>query len=188
MFIWVIAVSVAIAVLRGGNFRSIPDFKGLWVPPLAMASQLAALIAPGSVLGVVLISSSYALLVWFTALNLSHTGLRLVLLGILLNFLVIGANGGRMPALPAAAERAGVDMTTVMAGRGHKHVVMTEQTRLAFLGDVIPLVTPINRIISIGDVFVMAGSFLLVQEIMGRPLTFSQPGERHITSSFRERR
>lgn len=85
-------------------------------------------------------------------------------------FLVMFFNSGRMPvSLEAAA--AILDPSYVHALKDSlyaKHTVLNESTRLAFLGDIIPLTTPYPRdqVVSIGDVLMNIGIFIFIQELL----------------------
>ncbi len=49
-----------------------------------------------------------------------------------------------------------------------KHQLMTETTRLKFLGDIIPIriYDPLIKIISLGDIFISLGIIVFFQETM----------------------
>lgn len=84
--------------------------------------------------------------------------LYLVLLGLLLNTLVIFANGGHMPVSVEALKRAGVEgWEEILKNRSDAvHSLLDETTRLPFLGDVIPL-PPLRKAASLGDLLILAG-------------------------------
>lgn len=84
--------------------------------------------------------------------------LYLVLWGLLLNTLVILANGGHMPVSPDALKRAGIEgWEELLKNRGDAvHSLLDESTRLPFLGDVIAL-PPLRKAVSPGDLFILAG-------------------------------
>lgn len=84
--------------------------------------------------------------------------LYLVLLGLFLNTLVIFANGGHMPVSLAALERAGIaEFASLLRTKGDAvHALLDENTRLPFLGDVIPL-PPLRKVVSPGDLFILLG-------------------------------
>jgi hypothetical protein len=88
-----------------------------------------------------------------------------ILLGGLLNAAVIAANG-RMPYSESAVRAAGgsaADRTDAL--RSLKYSVVGQQTRLAWLGDVIP-VGPLHKVISIGDVVLLLGIAALIASTM----------------------
>jgi Family of unknown function (DUF5317) len=86
----------------------------------------------------------------------------LIVLGALSNGLAIAANG-RMPYAPQAAVRAHLPATVA----GPKNQPAGDGTRLAVLGDVIPL-PPLNKVISVGDLLIAAGVSAAVAVAMRR--------------------
>ncbi len=101
-------------------------------------------------------------------------GAVVVGVGVLLNFLVIAANGGSMPVDRALAQRAGNDALVKLLDSPTytRHEPVTEGTRLRALGDVVALPTLIPRPKffcpgSIGDVFVTVGACWLLLAGMG---------------------
>lgn len=158
MFIAVaIVAGVLIGLLRGGRFENLGEatFR-LW--PLLILGVVVQGIAAFSTEGAVaLILGSYALLLLFTALNLQHAGMGVVFVGIALNVLVIGANGG-MPVRAEAIVAAGivdhdeVDSLTF----GAKRHLETPDDRLTLLGDTIP-VPVAQEVLSFGDLAMSVG-------------------------------
>lgn len=115
---------------------------------------------------------TYGFLVFVLINNIKSKGFPLILLGIMLNFIVIMANGGRMPV-----DISGIDpilfrekIDFLKAGKDLVHAVMDETTSLKFLGDIIHLKKPypMPKTLSIGDIFMMLGVFLFVQNQMLR--------------------
>ncbi|PZA08901.1 MULTISPECIES: DUF5317 domain-containing protein [unclassified Meiothermus] len=116
-----------------------------------LSPELAGPIAKVSVLAFV----GYGLL-----RNLHLKSLWFVWLGLLANTLVILANGGHMPVSAAALRQAGLGHLEPALRNAYDavHVLMHEQTRLWFLGDVIPVQFKILRnVMSLGDVLLMLG-------------------------------
>jgi hypothetical protein len=99
---------------------------------------------------------SFVLLMIMVVLNRSARGMWIVGLGVLMNFVVIAANGG-MPVLAGAAEVAsGFTVTNPDLSGTFKHVILDESSRLTFFADVIPLrLGGIGEVISLGDVFLL---------------------------------
>lgn len=150
-------VAAAIAVVRGGSLERLGATRFRWLPLLfgALALQLVfALWEPGwlseaGALAVVL--GSIVGVAVFLTINGHLPGTLLAALGLSLNVLVIGLNGA-MPVSSEAARIAGTDPPEI---GGIKHELMTEDTELHLLGDVIPI--PRWSVISIGDVILAAG-------------------------------
>jgi hypothetical protein len=125
---------------------------------------------------IVLDYSSYALIfsymvlilaVWY---NKQLKGMNIIILGIILNFAVIIANGGHMPVLLSSLYRVGLDDFALILKEGSyvTHTLITEKTLGAFLADVIPLPSPLPdpSVISFGDFLMFCGVFSLIQNAM----------------------
>jgi hypothetical protein len=146
---------------RPGGFARI-RVGGLWLLVGAAVVQVAAAVwAPAEQLWFLLALLVTAVLAgWFVGRNLAVPGVGLMGLGLLLNGVVIALNGG-MPVSAAAADRAGADWLQAV-GDG-VHLPAGAGTRLAWLGDVVPVADPLHReVVSVGDVLVAAGVALLV--------------------------
>ncbi len=91
---------------------------------------------------------------------LARTPLRIAALGVGLNLLVIGANGGYMPRSTEASAAVGRPIDTVADGQRLANVgVLSDSTRLPWLGDVLPEPQwlPLSNVLSVGDVLLAAG-------------------------------
>ena len=86
--------------------------------------------------------------------------LRIAALGVGLNLLVIGVNGGYMPRSSDASEAIHRPVLTIADGQRATNIsVMSDTTQLPWLGDVLPLPDwlPLSNVLSIGDVLVAGG-------------------------------
>ncbi len=87
-----------------------------------------------------------------------------------MNFLVIAANGGRMPvskeALLTAGQRGLLDF--LRQDTSLDHVLLNESTRLPLLGDILalPEFFPRAAAFSLGDAFMMVGIVILVHSYL----------------------
>ena len=99
--------------------------------------------------------ATYVVAVVFLALNRSIPGLRLVVLGTVLNVVAITSNGGIMPASPSAVARAGLDQPEEF-----RNSQPVDDPRLLALGDVfaIPAGWPLANVFSVGDVVLVLGT------------------------------
>jgi Family of unknown function (DUF5317) len=98
----------------------------------------------------------------FCARNLRVVGLPLVTTGLVLNALVVVANGS-MPVSATAAARAGVSIRQIASGEDPRHSVARAATTWRILGDVIPVPLPVRpEVVSPGDMLVAAGLAELV--------------------------
>jgi Family of unknown function (DUF5317) len=163
---------VASVPLAGGRLARLTDIRlrATWSVLLSVAIQVAIVsVVPGGshAVHVALHLFSYALAGWFLIANRHVRGLAVVALGAGLNVLAIAANGGVMPAdagalrIAGLAERAGFNNSALLA---HPH--------LAFLGDVIPIPGPwpIGNVLSVGDLIIFAGAFLVLHLTCGSRL------------------
>jgi hypothetical protein len=140
-----------------------------------------------------LIACSYATLVVGVSVNLRYLGFRLLLVGLLLNAIVIGANGWRMPIDPIALERTGYrwpesgssdlypEDTQSLPERAIRSIKAPKQAVLARadttlwqLADVIPI-APARRVVSPGDCFVYLGTATAIWEIGRRAFRIREP-------------
>ncbi len=110
--------------------------------------------------------------------------MKLIGLGLLLNFAVIMLNGGFMPITPEALIQTGYDSYAPQLETGYrvartKNIVMEPgEARLWFLSDilVLPRPFPIPSVVSVGDVVIAAGVFFFLREPMFRkaPVSLTQ--------------
>lgn len=129
-----------------------------------------------------LVPLAHALLLPFLLRNLSFWGIRLILLGLLLNLTAMAANGGLMPVESSTVEAVGRhDVGELQVGSpvpGSKNVLLArEDVRLRELSDilVVPLPRPFTRAISVGDVLVFAGVAIAFSEVVRRNWAWKNP-------------
>jgi hypothetical protein len=179
----VIFLALAIAVLRGGRLVNLGDIelKAWWLLFLALGLQAGTRLLPDESwsewVGVAMVLFSYILLMILVALNRTAPGMWIVGLGVLMNFVVIAANGG-MPVLAGAAEVAsGFTVTDPDLTGTFKHVPLDESSHLTFFADVIPLrFAGIGEVISLGDVFLALGLGVFLEHELRRPRRFFKRG------------
>jgi hypothetical protein len=133
-----------------------------WLVPAALALQvgITTLFPEGRPsLHAALHLVSYALAGAFVLANRRVPGVLVLALGGLLNLVAIAANGGTMPAWPAAMAVAGVD-----PGPGFANAGAVAHAHLLFLGDVIPVPGPhpLANVLSAGDLLIFAGLLRLL--------------------------
>ena len=102
------------------------------------------------------------------AANRRVPGMALTALGAALNLLAITANGGVMPASPAALAAAGLPVDEA----GFQSSTAVDGPQLAFLGDVfaIPASWPLSNVFSVGDVLIGVGLAWGMHRICGSRL------------------
>ncbi|MCM3693250.1 DUF5317 domain-containing protein [Neobacillus niacini] len=173
-----IIISIIVGLFRKGNLRAFSqlNLKWGWVFPLLLLVQLTVFMLQNNSEFLGQLSGSIYILVYmigllFLFLNRKNPGFILIFIGVFLNFLVMGVNGGRMPVSVESA--AVLDPSYIEALKESlyaKHTMLTSTTHLGFLGDVIPISDPYPRtqIISIGDIIMNIGIFIFIQYIMVR--------------------
>ncbi len=161
-----ILVVVATVPLTGGRLAALSGL-GVRAPALvfgALAAQILVVnvlpdAAPAPVLAAAHLGT-YAPAVAFLWVNRRVPGLWLLGAGGLSNLAAISANGGVMPASPAALAAAG------MSSQGGQFVNSgaVEGARLAWLGDVfaVPAGWPLANVFSVGDVVLVVGLAVLL--------------------------
>lgn len=178
----VLLISIVMALVRGGRLLNLSEVKLRAWPLLLLGfgMQVAADRIPvdrswSHDTAVTLVILSFIPLITIAWLNRHEAGMWLVGLGVFMNFTVIAVNGG-MPVLPEAASLGlGRDITAIDFDALSKHVLLDEGTRLAFLGDVIP-VRVLRNVISLGDVFLAIGLGVFVEDQMRRPVRWFKHG------------
>ena len=169
----VLAVALAVGWTRGGSLTRLGS-----LPLRRRRLVVAALIAQlgGSVIGGPFhplgLLLSAGLVVAFLSLNRGIRGTGLVALGLLANALVVVANGA-MPVSADAAGRAGIGTQDLLTGADPRHEIEDADTRLAVLGDRIPVPLPLRpEVVSLGDVLVAAG----LGQLVAMGMTAGSPG------------
>ena len=140
----------------------LPQFFVFYLP--ATREQLPDELASGSLI------VSQILLLIFAWFNRRLNGMRLLIVGLVLNLAVISANGGGMPISPETASRLAPSsivhsyQSGERFGHGKDVLLLPGDTRLEWLGDrfVPPDWFPYQFAFSMGDVLISVGVFLLL--------------------------
>lgn len=157
------AAILAVGYLLGGRLRNVADLQLRW-PALALIGlALQFITGPGDTIPLACLYLSFVLLIVFTVANIRVFGFPLILAGVLCNLLVIGTNGG-MPVSGHALEASdqGQFLGDLENNPYPKHHLATEDDILRFLGDVIPVPTPVAQAISLGDILTYGGVGLVI--------------------------
>ena len=164
-----VVLAVLTVPLAGGKLVALADVRLRLVPLLFTALFVQIAITAvftdwNDTLLRALHLASYVLLGVFLWANRRITGIPLVALGGLCNVLAIVANGGVMPAGPAAVRSAGISATNEFVNSG-----VQTNPRLLFLGDIwsIPEGWPFANVFSIGDVIIAIGVAIVIHAICG---------------------
>jgi hypothetical protein len=172
-----ILLSLIIGFIRRGTLKGLAELtlKFGWVFPILLGIQIGVFLLQGRVewleqLSGFLFIVIYVLGLFFLWVNRSNKGFILLFIGVCLNFIVMALNGGRMPvSYEAAAFALDPYYTEILKdGLYGKHTMLTESTKLGFLGDIIPITSPYpkSQVISIGDVVMNIGVFIFIQHLM----------------------
>ena len=121
---------------------------------------------------------SYIVLIGFVTLNLRRIGISIIGIGLLMNFIVISANGGLMPVTPETLARGDFpdDVTVGQWVSGSKDVLLErDDVRLWALGDRYVFDSgPVTLAYSVGDAFILAGLFVFVAEMVSPRISRKQ--------------
>jgi hypothetical protein len=166
-----LVLAVAVGYLLGGRLSSVASLRVRWQPLAIVGLVLQVIPVPGRALPLGLLYVSFVLLIAFALANVAARvpGSWLILIGIALNFTVIGLNQG-MPVTRDAlvASGQGDTLAVLLHDGGAKHHLAGPDDRLVFLGDVLPI-RPIRMVASPGDLIAYAGVvWLVVAAMLGR--------------------
>lgn len=172
MFIlYAVVIGLLLGVLAGGRPARLGDLKvrwgwvilaGLWVQVLLFSDPVTARIGD---LGVPIYVASTAAVLAAILVNRAIPGMPVVALGAISNFAAIVANGGYMPASPAAMAAIGMAPKDV-----YSNSAVLPNAPLAPLTDIfaLPSWLPWTNIFSIGDVLIGVGVAMVIVVAMRR--------------------
>jgi Family of unknown function (DUF5317) len=157
-------LGLALAPLLGGRWTRLGDIRLRSVGLFSVAIALQIVAFPVSALpwrtpdraAVLLWLLSYGFFALGAARNLRIAGVPLVAAGMLSNVAAILANGGHMPALPAALRAAGLHF------QQSRNSTALSAPHLSWLVDrwAAPHWVPLANVFSVGDVLIMVGGFV----------------------------
>ena len=169
--LWAIPLGLIVGVLAGGRLDRLSGFRFRWAA-LAVGGLLVQVVLftptgdrlAGSLAPAIYVGSTLAV---FAAVlrNVRVRGMGIVTLGSLSNLAAITANGGAMPADPAALAAAGLD-----AAGSHTNSVVVPDPALRPLTDIfaIPAGVPLANVFSFGDVLIGVGIVVVIAAAMRR--------------------
>ncbi|HEX2922403.1 MAG TPA: DUF5317 family protein [Chloroflexota bacterium] len=176
-----VLVGAVVALARGGSLKRLGDLpiRLAWLALLCLLVQVYIIYCPEDQLEArrtiqgILMVLSYGALAYVVWVNRRINGMTIILLGILLNLVVMAANGGFMPVSREAILATGTRTVQTLPAEGSrlsrsKDVLLSpEQARVWFLGDVIMAPSlPVPKVLSVGDLVVALGAFVLLQAAM----------------------
>lgn len=177
VLLWAVAAGLATGVGRAGSQRvryEAPVLQHLWLAFAAFLPQFLVVYLPvrevmteGWIAFCLILSQ--ALLFGFAFLNRDHMGMKILMIGAVLNGLVMVMNGGFMPISPQTAGRLVSEdiLATIAPGSrfGSKDILLQpEHTRLEWLADrfLPPAWMSYQVAFSLGDIFIAVGVFWLL--------------------------
>jgi hypothetical protein len=164
-----LVMGVLIGLLRGGRFASLEGAAIRFGPLLAIGIVVQGAARLTTAGGVALLLISYLLLLAFTGVNAHLTGMGVVAIGIAMNALVIGANGGmpvRQEAVVEAGMAAAQDVPTLEFG-SKRHLERSDD-RLTWLGDIVPVPIGPGEVLSFGDLVMSVGVADVIVHLLRR--------------------
>ncbi len=178
-----IVIGILVGFLSGGSLANIAGLRIRYLP-LLIAAVLIQVAIFSPILGTRAIIhdigpyiyiGTLAMSLFVMVMNFQIPGMKFIALGALLNAVVIVANGGYMPS-PESALREADRLQYVQRDPDDDDSVLTysvvadDDTRLLFLGDVIPIPGDLPRanVISIGDILIALGAGIAIVSVMRR--------------------
>ncbi|RME76041.1 MAG: hypothetical protein D6784_06715 [Chloroflexi bacterium] len=167
---YVIVLLIVIAILLRRDLTAIGrlPFRGGWmlgglVVGLFFIQAVWVLFVPGqSAMQMALLTISQVGLVLLVLINHHLPGAKIFALGIILNILVMVANGGWMPLTPDMYHFVHPDRVVTVGERplNSKNIILPRSdTRFWILSDIIPVSLPWrNTAVSLGDVLLAVGA------------------------------
>lgn len=182
LLVYAVAIGILIGFATRGRLSALANvhirfwpvaLAGLFFQALLFSSPLAASV--GS-LGPALYVISTALVMMSLVANFRQPGFWLIIAGAFLNFTAIVANGGYMPASPAAV--SALSGTAVIPTTAYTNsAIASGSTTLAFLGDifVLPRPLPLANVFSIGDVLIgVGGAWFVIATMHGKAASLTR--------------
>lgn len=120
----------------------------------------------------------YGLIIFALIMNLNFKGMKTTLLGVILNAIVVIANGGRMPVeIDSIMDKVAIEAIEVLkSGSDLAHTVLVESTRFKVLGDIIHVLKPypLPKSISVGDILMSLGIMIFIIFTMKQRVTVNR--------------
>lgn len=171
MYLDIIVMGAVIGWFCKGSLKNLGNLplKGIWLFIVLGIMELGMVFTQSPdrrMLYQLLIMGSAVILLLLLIINHRIAGVKIITSGLMLNFLVMAVNGGRMPVEKWAAIVSGQGdyLPELVSEISSRHFLMATDTKLKILADIIPLPPPypVPRVISIGDIFIFAGIIILM--------------------------
>ncbi|HLQ62079.1 MAG TPA: DUF5317 domain-containing protein [Candidatus Acidoferrales bacterium] len=181
-------LGVGLGFAAGGSLQRLASIRlrWPWVVLVALLVKEVGLFGPlarWDYTPLLYVASLVLLIAWTVYHRDVLPGIPLVSLGLLMNVVVMAANGGRMPVSPDLLSNAPPALIEQLHRTGHvgQYVLMTASTRLGFLGDIVAYPDPVSRIFpqaySAGDLVSLLGMLVVGYfSVRTKPLATPPPG------------
>jgi hypothetical protein len=168
LLLFTLVPAVLIGLAAGGRIGNIAETRFRW-PLAGLAGIVLQFLPVKGALGSVVLTLSFVLLFVAAGVNWRLPGFVLILVGLWLNFVVITVNEG-MPVTARAVVASGQADTLDDFAKldSPKHHLANDQDQLLFLGDVIAIGAPVDRAVSVGDLFAYGGAMWFIVASMRR--------------------
>ncbi|HHV18783.1 MAG TPA: DUF5317 domain-containing protein [Thermoanaerobacterales bacterium] len=178
MLVDFLIISLLVGLFRGGKLKDLVEIpiKNIEFIFMSFAIRYLPLILKGSLLNLAIrfnwlvVTVPYMLLLYALITNFHIRAMGLVALGVFMNYIVIFANGWKMPVSLWALELTRLEgLKELLFDPNYLyHTAVDSTTKLKFLADVIPMPPPYPkpRVFSIGDLTMSLGLFFLIQKYM----------------------
>ncbi|PAB57874.1 DUF5317 domain-containing protein [Anaeromicrobium sediminis] len=182
MIVEAVLVPLAIGKIRGGKFKNLEKVyieKWYLLVLSALIETIASFIRMRQIeplwqfldKNIILIDIIiYSLIIMTIYANRNKRGFKLILIGVILNGLVIFANNGKMPVDVSSIKEmiSRESLNLLNDGKDLVHTATGPNTKLEFLADILHLKKPypFPKILSLGDIFMIGGTFLFIQDKM----------------------
>ncbi len=193
MYLDIIVLGAIIGWLCKGRLKNLGNLplKGIWLFVALGLMELGMVFTQSPdrrMLYQILIMGSAVVLFLLLLINNRIAGVKIITAGLILNFLVMAVNGGRMPVEEGAAVISGQGdyLPELVSGMSSRHFLMTADTKLKVLADIIPLPPPypVPRVISLGDILIFAGIIILMTWGMTSKAKSKQPNYKRINDKI----
>lgn len=171
----VVALAVRLAVYRNLDVMIFRNWKKPWLIWAAVVVQLSPAFTPDWMRWpstAISLALGFAFLVANGALR--NLALAVFLVGLAANVTVMIANHGMPVSRDGLAKSGWGAEHNVRRGHFLRHVPMDENTKLAFLGDRVPIL-PLRSVASIGDFIMLGGLGVFLVKAMPRPRVVAVP-------------
>lgn len=196
LLVYFVIAALPIGYLMGGSLSNIkyaklrlailPCAAFLLEASIGIIAQL--LDAPPSEWLPKLVRTEYLLLTIFIWLNYRMRGMDMLGAATLVNYIVIAANGYRMPVTPIIYEYPKLHhfVERIQTGKLPEYVLVDWNGPFWFLGDTLPLG---NGLASIGDLLMAIGVMIIIIDMMmaERPRRYSRHSSRYSRRDYHRR-